>query len=103
MSRPLSLSAVIAVAALIAGAPTALAAPQPGPVLEFSCGTALHPPGIFHTPGAPDSVWLDGEHYVMVSLDAPWIHQTFGTKIGLSDELITCTDGIVTAVIAPTP
>jgi hypothetical protein len=68
-------------------------------------GTALHPPGIFHTLGAPGSVWVDGTHDVMVSLVAPWTEQTYGVKNGLIDGAITCTtpSGAVTAVIAPTP
>jgi len=103
--RVFALSTLITAAALAAGPAAAVAAPEPGPVVEFSCGTALHPPGIFHTLGAPGSVWLDGRHYVMVSLDAPWTEQTYGAKNGLLDDAITCTspNGVVTAVIAPTP
>ena len=105
MKRSLALSALAATAVLGAGSATAVAEPQPGPAVEFSCGTALHPPGIFHTLGAPGSVWIDGRHYVMVSLDAPWTEQDYGAKQGLLDDAITCVSpsGTVTAVIAPTP
>jgi hypothetical protein len=103
--RLFALSTLMAAAMLAIGPTGAVAEPRPGPAVEFSCGTALHPPGIFHTLGAPGSVWIDGQHYVMVILDAPWTNQTYGAKTGLLDDAITCTspNGVVTAVIAPTP
>jgi len=103
--RLFAVSALMVAALLAIGPAAAVAAPQHGPAVTFSCGTALHPPGIFHTLGAPGSVWIDGRHYAMVALDAPWTEQTYGAKTGLLDDAITCTSpsGTVTAVVAPTP
>ena len=104
MHRSIALTTALT-AALLVASPAAAGAAPPGPEVTFSCGTALHPPGIFHTVGAPGSLWLGGVHYVMVSLDAPGFHQSFGTKTGLLDDSITCVSpsGNVVAVIVPTP
>ncbi len=104
-------AATISALATVALTGVAGAAPPNGPAISFLCGDPAtdvviqHPPGVLHTPGAPASVWVDGRHYVLIELHAPWIDQTYGVKTGLVGDTLTCTspDGVVTGVLAPVP
>lgn len=101
-------AAIVSACALFASTAVAVpasAAPPGSGLVNFpaTCDGQPEPVTVTSTNGGGAGFWLDGQHYLLTTVDATFeteegpvtFHKDFGHRTGLSDSAITCTATIV--------